>query len=180
MPPEALRKSSWKALETDLKKTPVFDLILGWIFIDFISISKTIFEAFHNHSTCLLAKARKQIPSRKPNVLRLKWLLRKITIDTQKTEKRFPRSAKSTSKKRLEKLTVLKRNSLLFWSKNRSKIDTKRDPEFECILTSIFGRFWSIWGSKMKRPAGLLGRFLGGLLGLLGARFIAAAGPPRR
>ena len=70
--------------------------------MDFISISKTIFEAFHNHFTCLLAKARKQIPSRKPYVLRLKWLLRKITIDTQKTEKRFPRSAKSTSKKRLD------------------------------------------------------------------------------
>ena len=33
-------------------------------------------------------------------------------------------------------------------TKNRLKIDPKTDAQFECILASIFGRFWSVWGPK--------------------------------
>ena len=33
-------------------------------------------------------------------------------------------------------------------TKNRLKIDLKTDAQFECILASIFGRFWSVWGPK--------------------------------
>ena len=33
-------------------------------------------------------------------------------------------------------------------TQNRLKIDPKTDAQFECILASIFGRFWSVWGPK--------------------------------
>ena len=33
-----------------------------------------------------------------------------------------------------------------------SEINFKNDAIFECCLTLIFGRFWSIWGRKMRCP----------------------------
>ena len=72
---------------------------------------------------------------------------------------RYTKNGKTLPKKC--KINIEKATRKIDWSKNRSKIDTKRDPEFECILASIFNGFLLIWGSKMRRPAGLLGRFLG-------------------
>ena len=69
------------------------------IFKHVSSIFKTMFEALDNPFSCLLAKGRKPIRSRKHDVLRLKSHVRKTNIETQKTKKRSRRSAKSTSKK---------------------------------------------------------------------------------
>ena len=75
-------------------------------FTGFSTIFKTIFEVLDNHFNYLLAKGRKPIRSRKHSVLRLKSLLGKTTIDTQKNKKTLPKETVSTSKKLPLKLPI--------------------------------------------------------------------------
>jgi hypothetical protein len=99
MASKPIKKPQERAFETDVQKTKVFDKILGWFFFDFSSIFKTFFGVLDNRFWWFLAKGRKPIRSRKHNVLRLKSLLGKTTIDTQKNKKSLPKETVSTSKK---------------------------------------------------------------------------------
>ena len=36
-------------------------------------------------------------------------------------------------------------------SKNQSTIDQKLKPKMDCLLASIFGGFWWLWGGKLGR-----------------------------
>ena len=135
-----------------------------------IPFSSLIFEASgHQNSRKLIPKSFENWSQIDPKKLR-----KEFWNGLRKTQKKtfgiqLPKPCKSIKNKwffivfcistLFKMMANMERNFIQNWFridpksiKIPSEVDLKNDAIFECILTSIFGRFWSIWGSKMRRP----------------------------
>ena len=83
----------------------------------------------------------------------------------KKTNKMFPKTSKIYIGKALQKMSDSGSILALFWTSNPTKFDQKTDAEFECILASIFNKYFIHFGSQKTSQTGPKFRRIGRRIG---------------